>query len=185
MTTTVATRPPAQIIAGDSVAFTLTYADYPAPTWSVTWALAGVSSKSVDSTDDGTDHAIALSNTETAALGAGTYQWRTRVTDGTTVTTVETGTLVVTPDIGEARPGELVSWEETTLPIVEAALKGTLEGEMKMYMIQGRQVMTFSPAELWAMRAKLRAEVARQRSGGQLPAIMVGRWKSYDGEGWE
>jgi len=171
VTTTVATRPPAQIIAGDSVAFTLSYADYQAPTWSVTWALAGVSSKAVASTADGTDHAISLTNTETAALGAGTYQWRTRVTDGTTVTTVETGTLVVSPDIGEALPGDLVSFYEKTIPVLQAALTNTLSGEMKMYMIAGRQVMTFSPKELQAMLDDYTARVAVARGDAFGAAI--------------
>lgn len=142
---------PNTITAGDTVAVTLTLADYPAPTWTVAWSLAGASVVSADYAANGSDHDLDLSAIQTAALSAGTYQHRLRVTDGTTVKTLAQPALIVVGDIGAAGEGDMVSFYARTIPVLQAALTGTLEGEMKMYMIGGRQVMTFTPKELQQM----------------------------------
>lgn len=171
------TRIPDTITAGDSVAVTLTLADYAAPTWSASLAIAGASVLTEDSTDadDGTSHDFDLSGTETAALASGAYSWRVRVTDGTTTTTAQTGSLVVLPDLASLAEGDAVGYAEKMLPIVEAALMGIVEGEAKMMMIAGRQLMSLSTAELMKLRAQFRAEMAAARNGGINPTIYLGR----------
>lgn len=173
VTITVATRPPATIIAGDSVAFTLTYADYAAPTWSLNWALSGGSSKSVDSTDnaDGTSHDLALTATETAALAAGTYQWRIRATDGTTTTTLETGTLVVSPDIGEALPGSLVSHWAALAEKCRTALAEIVSGASQGWMIDGHQYNALNLDKLRALLADCEMREAMESGTGFGRAI--------------
>lgn len=170
---------PSEIQAGDSYAITLSLSDYPAPTWAVTFSLAGAAVLSITSTASDTAHVLTLTAAQTATLGAGTYRFRVRVSNGTSVETVETGSLTVLPDIGAMAEGEGVSWAEKTLAVVEAALSNTLADEMKMYMIAGRQVMTFSPAELMRLRSQLRAEVALQRgrpaAGGTIQTVFARR----------
>jgi len=157
---------PATITAGDSYGIVLSYSDYPATSgWGLSFAIAGASTQAWDSTADGDAHRLTLATTETAALAAGTYTWRIRATDGTDTRTIDFGSLVVEPDIGELAPGEALSFAEKTLSVVEAALAGTLEGEMKMYMIGGRQVMTFTFDELLRLRATLTAEVQAKKYG--------------------
>lgn len=176
---------PATITAGDSVAITLTLADYPASDgWSVSWALAGPSVLTVTSTADDDDHLLDATIAETSALTAGLYQYRVRATLSTASYTIEKGTLTVEADLGTASDGDFTAWEETTLAIVEAALAGTIEGEMKMHMIAGRQVMTFTPAELMALRRQLKNAIARRSNNGQYPPVLVGRFRQNTG-GWE
>ena len=187
MTVTVQTTPPTLIVAGDTVAFTITLSDYAAPTWDLTWALAGPSGAiEVTATDDDTAHAVALTTTQTAALAAGSYQWRLRATDGSTVRTVETGVLTVGADVAALRPGEAATYEETQLPIVEAAITAIVSGEVQSYMIAGRQWNALDLSELRAWRQDLKRAITRQQHGGQLPPVIVGRWKSAnDSAGWE
>lgn len=177
---------PAIITAGDSYGIVLSYSDYPATSgWALSFAIAGASVKSWTSSAENDSHRLTLSTSDTSALTAGTYGWRVRASDGTDARVVESGTLVVEADLGELAPNAALSWEEVTLPIVEAALSGTLEGEMQMYMIGGRQVMTFKPSELMEIRAKCKAAIARQRNGGVLPPVVIGSFKTYDRAGWE
>ena len=166
MSTDRLTAIPAAIIAGDTVAITMTLSDYTSPTWAIAWTLAGPDTLSVTSTDSVPNHLLDLTSSQTSGLGAGLYQWRTRVTDGTTVTTVGSGVLTVTADLATLGAGEATPWEVTQLAVVEEALAGTLTGEMRRYMIAGRQVETFGVDELWSLRAKLKDAVARLTSGG-------------------
>lgn len=181
MSITRLTAIPATIISGDTVAITLTVSEYDAPTWALTWALAGVDVTTVASADNGAAHDLDLSATASSALGAGLYQWSVRASDGTTATTVQTGVLTVIADLATMPAGEMVPWEVTQLAAVEAALSGTLSGEMRRMMIDGRQLETFGLDELWTMRSTLQRAVARLANGGQLPAIQVGRFVADSG----
>lgn len=157
---------PATITAGDSYGIVLSYSDYPATSgWSVAFAIAGPSVQSWTSTADDDAHRLTLTTDETGALSAGVYTYRVRVTDGTDSRTVDTGTVTVAADVGALVPGAATTWEETTLAVVKAALAGTLEGEMAMYMIGGRQVMTFKPSELMELLDTLQARVDRMKAG--------------------
>lgn len=181
MTITRLTAIPATITAGDTVGVTLSLSDYPAPTWSLNWALAGVDvldKDSTDNTDDGTSHDLDLTAVETAALGAGNYSWRLRVTDGTTVRTYSSGILLVQADLGEMAAGEALSYEETTLSIIEAALTNTLTSEMKSYLVQSggsmQQVGMIPPLELLRIRDDFKARIAVQRGEGFGAPIRFG-----------
>ena len=157
---------PNTITAGDSYGIVLALSDYPATSgWALSLAVAGPAVTSWASAAEGESHRLTLSATSTAALPAGSYQFRVRAVSGADVRTVQVGTLTVTPDLALLAAGEGVSWAEKTLAVVEAALSGTIEGEMKMYTIAGRQVMTYTPKELMALRAQLRSEVNASRLG--------------------
>jgi hypothetical protein len=160
------TRIPATITSGDSVAVTLTRPDYPATAgWSLTWALAGPSVVTVASVAAGAAHTLTLTATQTAVLSAGAYRWSLRAVNGSTSATIEVGRLTVEADLATLAAGETLDWAEKTLTIAKAALAGTLEGEMKMYMIAGRQVMTFSPDELMRLISQLEARVGAIQTG--------------------
>lgn len=157
---------PATLTAGDSYAITLSLAEYPAPTWDATFALAGAAVLSVTSTDVGSAHTLALTAVQTAALPAGDYTWRVRVTDGTQVTTVQTGSLVVLADVGALTPGESVSYYQQLKEAAEAALLALMQGgAVQQAMILGRQTMFRSPAECQRVIAYCDAKLAARRGG--------------------
>lgn len=173
---TLPTLPPTAFEAGTTVAFTVPATETslgtvsPAGGWGLTWHLRGVSEADVTATANTDTWTVTLTATASQALGAGGYTWALRGTLGVTptqqVVTLSTGVLTVTPDMLEALAGDLQSWEEKTLAVVHAALDGTIAGEMKMYMIGGRQVMTFSLDELMALRTRLLYTIRAQRGQG-------------------
>ncbi len=156
---------PAQIIAGDTVPLTLSFsAADAADGGALTFALAGaVVITPVVGVANGSAWNVTLPSTLTAALLPGSYAWRTRLVQDGETRTLSTGTTTVTADLATLGAGDALSWEEKALRAVETALTGTIEGEMKMFMIGGRQVQTFSLKELMTLRSQLKAAVAAQR----------------------
>lgn len=155
---------PATITAGDSYAITLSLSDYPATAgWAVAFALAGAKTLTKTATASGADHVLAITTANTSGLTAGHYQWRLRATLGAVTETFQTGYLDVVSDLGAATDGSTVSWAETTLVVVEAALANTLTGEMSSYMIAGRRADMIPVADLLRIRNQLRAEVAASK----------------------
>lgn len=146
--------------AGDSYAILLSLSDYPASSgWGVKLAIAGAVVAEYTSASNGDLHALSLSTSQTAALDAGSYQYRVRAIKGSEAVTVETGILTVFADLATLAPNDALSWEEKTLAVVEEALNSTLSGEMRRYMIAGRQVETFSIDELLTLRNTLKAQI--------------------------
>lgn len=170
---TLPTTPPATFEAGTTVSFTtapITTALglVSPPTWGLVWHVRrtdGTDDATVTATDDGAQWTVTLTAATSAGLTAGEYRWALRATASGVVQTIASGTCTVTPDL-TAIDEDVRTWEERTLAVVEAALAGTIEGETKMYMIAGRQVQTFSPAELMKLRAQLQTIVSAQRGTG-------------------
>lgn len=157
---------PATITAGDSLALRLSLSVYPATAgWALTWHRNGPEAGTVAFARDGDAHVATLTGADTRTWAPGHYRWLLRAELASVTITVQSGSLDVQPDLARAMPGAGATWEERTLAIVEAALAGTLEGGMKLYMIAGRQVQTFGVDELLKLRNKLRATVDLQRSG--------------------
>lgn len=124
----------------------------------------GTDDATVTATDDGAQWTVTLTAATSAGLTAGEYRWALRATASGVVQTLASGTCTVTPDL-TAIDEDVRTWEEQTLAVVKAALKGTIEGETRMYMIAGRQVQTFSPDELMRLKDRLEAVVQAQRTG--------------------
>jgi hypothetical protein len=156
---------PTQITAGDSLAVTLSLTDYPAPTWSVSLALAGPSIVSTTSVASGTSHALTLTTVQTAALDPGLYQYRLRATSSTEAITYESGTLTVAQDLATAAAGDLTSYAEQMLAVCRTARQNVLTGEMKTYMVGGRQVQLHTLDEIAREEARWQSRVNIERSG--------------------
>lgn len=176
--TTPLTAIPLQITAGDSLAVTLSLTDYPAPTWSVSLSLAGPSIASTTSVASGTSHALTLTSTQTAALDAGLYQYALRATSGTSAETFQKGTLTVAQDLATATAGQLTSYAEQMLTICRTARQNLLTGEMKTYMIGGRQVQLHTLDEVAREEARWQSRVNIERSGTfGTPAVWNVVWR--------
>jgi hypothetical protein len=169
---TLPTHPPTALAAGTTVSFTWPATDTALGTvsaaggWALTWHLRGARVADVTATSTDNLWTLALTASASQALTAGAYSWLLRATLGAQRVDLASGVLTVTPDLVAAGPGDALSWAEKTLAIVEGALTGTLEGEMKMYMIGGRQVMTFSLDELRRERSRLMVELAAKQGHG-------------------
>ena len=178
---TLPTHPPAQFEAGTTVRFTQSavttaFGDVsPATGWSLTWLLRGPGEADAIATDDGTIWTVNLSATDTRPLPSGGYTWALRATASGDVVTLAQGSCTVTVDMAEAIAGDVQTWEERTLAVVEAALSGNLTDAVQSYMIGDQQVFKIGIEKLMTIRAQLRSAVAQQRnaSGFGRPVLMT------------
>lgn len=165
---------PSAITAGDSYALRLTEPIYPASAgWSLRLTFVGAETLTKSSSASGDAHTLTLTPADTALLGAGQYRFTVKAVNGTDVKTVRGGITLVAPDLETATPGELTSWAERALVAVEAAILGAASDEMRMMMIDGRQLQKFSFDELLRLRVRLRAEVAAERGEFGVPIVMT------------
>lgn len=165
---------PATITAGDSYAITLSLTDYPAPTWALSYDIAGPSVQSWTSTASGDAHLLPLPAADTATLGAGTYQFRVRATRSGDVVTVQSGVQTVVADLGRAAPGELASYWEQLKTAAETALTTLMAaGGVQMVTILGRQTMFRSPEDCLRVIAMCNRMIASDRRGTAFGRVSV------------
>lgn len=157
---------PAQFVAGTTVSYTRSSSEYPATDgWSLSVYLAGPAALAKAATASGADYAVTLTATDTA-LAPGLYTWSEQVTKAGVVQEIGSGTVSVLANPALAVGASQQAWEEKTLAVVEAALSGQLTTGMASYQIAGRAVSKIPIADLRALRADLRAALARRRRGG-------------------
>lgn len=162
--TDIPAHEPDQIRAGDTVKWTRSLDDYPAPTWVLTYYLTrqGAMATKVTATDNGDgEHIVAMAPADTEKLGAGEWQWQAKVSDGTDVYTIDTGIVEVIASF-ESGGVDPRTWAKKMLAAVEDVLlnkanKSVLAG----YSYAGRSLQYRSLEELVTIRSKLRAEVNR------------------------
>ena len=115
---------PRSIIAGDTVKWTRTLADYPASAgWALTYDLVNAQHRyTIAATASGNAHAVVIAATTTESYAAGSYDWRARVTNAEEVYTVGTGRVTVAPSFGAAVDGR--THARRTLEAIEAVIEG-------------------------------------------------------------
>lgn len=167
---------PASFVAGDTVKFTRRYADYPASAgWVLTFAFAGVDTFAGTCTQNGTgdDFLVALAAATTAAKPAGVYQYLASATLAGEVYTVDSGSLVVLPNVRTAAAGALQSHAEKMVALLEAALvalasSGTTAATVQSYTIGDRSVTYRDVPDLHRELQGYRWQVWREQHPGQL-----------------
>jgi len=164
------TEVPTEFASGTSVEMTLTFPDYPASDgWGLKFYIAAKDlTPAMTGSANGSGFDVTISVADSTRLAAGTYRWAAIATKAADVKTAASGYVKVTPNLAAALPGELQSWEEKTLEIVEARLSGRLDDQIAQYSIAGRQVAKFALEELIALRDKLKETVRMQRSDGMF-----------------
>lgn len=168
MTAQIPSTEPTAFAAGETVQWTKSVADYPSTDgYSLIYSIRGPSAfPNVTATpnSDGT-YSITLATTDTTNLAPGTYPWTShayKVGPPVLRFAIERGVIVVTTDMNAAVT--IVSHAAEALPIVEAALKGRLTGDMQQYQIAGRQITKIPIQELYALRSMYRAELWKERN---------------------
>lgn len=182
---TVATIEPTSVRAGDSLAWTKTLDDYPATAWTLKYAFKNASlGFEITATASGSDHAVLVTPTTSAAYTAGTYAWQARVTniaDATLKYTVDAGELTVAASLFttvSTDPLDVRTFARKMLDQVELALLAVLTQKttgkgIKAYSIAGRS-MEYSDADtelarLERSRDRWRLAVAREEQAEGKP----------------
>lgn len=167
------TQMPAAFSRGSTVEYTRTVTDYPATAgWTLSVHIAGRSKLSKNASASGSDYAVLLTAADTAVLEAGTYTWLERVTDGTAVHDVGSGTVTITPNVATAAAGDLRSFDEKALEAIEAALLVDMGSTTVSYQVAGRGEVTMDRREAMKLRDTLARRVNRSRNGGRLGQTM-------------
>lgn len=157
---------PAQLIAGDTWAWSREFADYPAPTWVATVYFENAAgSFSAAATASGSDHAFSIDAATTGGKAAGRYKWSVRVASGSEAYTVESGWVDVLTNPAAAGNRDPRSWARRALDAVEAAIESRATSDQLSFSIRDRSVARHTLVELRQLRTELRQEVRTEERG--------------------
>lgn len=156
---------PSALVSGDTWAWTLSIPGYEAPTWTASvYFQNSAAAFSATASASGSDHAFSVSAATTTTYAAGRYRWTVRVTDGSAVTTIESGWVDVARNPAAAGTHDHRSWARRTLEAVEAFLEGNASTAQQAMTIQGRSLTRWSIAELTKWRDRLKSEVTGEEA---------------------
>lgn len=164
------TQEPAKIYAGDTLAFSRTFADYPASDgWSLSYLmrLPGGDAQTFAGTPNGAAFDVTVAASTTAEWGPGTYAWVARVSKAGAVYVVGSGSLEVLPDPSSATPFDPRTHEQKCLDAIKAALEGRVGDPVVKYKIGDREAERIPPKELIRLKAHYQFLVDRQQ--GKAP----------------
>lgn len=162
------------LIAGDTLKYLDTFADYPASAgYVLTTRLvrrdASSAAINFNATASGDDYQTNVPASTTAGWAPGFYTWAKYVTLGGDRYTIDAGELEIRADPATVTaPFDIRSFAERALAAVEAALLGrATAGDLEVSAF-GRTVKSMSLTELHTARSRLQREVASERAASDL-----------------
>lgn len=165
--------------AGDTVSFAVSPSECsPADGWALAYRLFGpIGAAAPAGIDvalavavDGSAWTATLTAAQTTPVVAdGTYRLTGRATNATTseARSVYNGTLRILANPTTATPSTLVTHNERTLALIEAAIERRVPADMQSYQIDGRVVTKIPIKELLGLRAHYKHLVWKQRNPGK------------------
>lgn len=170
MAAEVPTIEPATLVAGDTLKFTKTLADYPASaSWVLTYTLANAAQRyTFAATASGDDHAVTVAATTTATYAPGNYDWRAQVSKAGEVFTVGAGVMTVQPSFATATDGR--SSARKTLDAINAYLADSNNLAAASYEIAGRKLSRYSIPDLLQLRSTMETDVTREQAASRVAA---------------
>lgn len=169
------TTMPASLVAGETLNYRASVADYPASAgWVLTLYInprAGGTAHNLSSTADGDEHLLQAASSTTAAWVAGKYAWEIWAALGSERYRLEAGQLQVLPSlIGAAAGLDTRSEAEVALDNVRQTIRGTATTGVLSYEINGRQLRRYAMTELLALQSSLAREVAAEANARRIQA---------------
>lgn len=176
----IPTSAPAFIVAGDSVTWSRSLADYPAGTWVLKYRLINAAGK-VDITAgaSGTDHLVDVSPTTSAAYVAGDYTYTEWVEKTGARVTTGGGTITIKPNIAalntlDARTDAAKIVDQLTAAYTSYTASNGLVAE---YEIAGRRMKYRSAAEILEQLNFWEARVVAEKRAERIAAGLGGGGK--------
>jgi len=167
----IPTRFPTTVVAGDTVKYQLSLADYPAGDgWTMTTEIVGSSADlgTFTAVASGDDYLTTIAATTTAGWAAGDYSYQIIVTLSSERFTVERGTVTVKPDLATASTLDGRTHAKTVLDAIEALLEGKATKDQASYSIAGRSLARYTFEELLVLRSKYQAEVQAETNADRI-----------------
>lgn len=178
MALTLPTVPPGSVVAGDSIAFTRAFQDYPASAgWELAYTLISKTAvKNFTATADGDGFDVNVPAADTAAWAPDTYRLvevLTNIGTGARVT-LNTTTLIVTPNLAAAQAGvDTRTHAEKMLAAIDAWLEAKAPTSANVE-INGRKIQYYPLTDLLAMRDKYARIVAREQAAdGTVSGVRI------------
>lgn len=163
---TIVDREPERLFAGDSWAWSKTLADYPSPTWTLTYYFrCSVDNevRSIVATADGNGgHAVSETPANSGAYPPGRHSWSAVVDDGSDVFTIERGFAEVVADFSKAEVDHR-TYNERVLDAIEAVREGRASTDQESMSISDRSIGRMSWDELEQVWHRFRQLVAKER----------------------
>lgn len=161
-----------QLFAGDSLNFVTSVTDYLASDgWTLKYRLvprAAGAAYELTAVAEGDGYRVQVSATTTAAWVAGKYSWVSWVEKGAESYTVEKGQIEIAPNLRSATTADTRSQAEQALDAIRLTLQGKATTGMQSYQIEGRQLSSYSIAELIMLEGRYQLEVNRERRAAGL-----------------
>lgn len=185
MAADIPTTEPVKITAGDTLRWTKSVSDYSAAAgWTLDYYFRGkAGSFDITTTADGSDHAVSVAKTITAAYPAGDYYWAAYVSKAGERFQVGAGRCKVLPDLITKNKGyDGRSHVKKTLDAIEAVLEGRASKDQESYTIDSislsrtpiKDLIMFQAKYAAAYQAELDAETLEQ--GGKLGGKILTRF---------
>lgn len=167
---TTPTIEPQVIAAGDTITWQRSLPDYPAPTWTLKYALRGAGVINIVSAASGTNHLITETADTSAAWLPGIYTWQGYVENSSGERhTVAVGTMQITRDltvITEAYDGR--SHARKVLEAIEAVLEGRATTDQEEISHDGLELKKTPISDLIILREKYRREVQSEETAERI-----------------
>jgi hypothetical protein len=171
---------PPFLTAGTTFKVDREFDDFPNTQWNYSLLLAGLTTQSFAASNDqdGVTFHIVLTPTQTQPMNPVAtatmplpyaYTERLIATDGSgEIFDIVNGRIMVNPNMAGAVAGSLITYEEQTLAVIEAALKGRLTADIEHYSIAGRSVSKIPVRELIELRGRYKYLCQKQRNPGSF-----------------
>lgn len=177
MTATVPTVEPASVVAGDTLTWKRTLADYPAGTWTLKYRLINSAGKfDITAAASGTDHLVTVSSTTSGGYTAGDYAWTAWVEKTGERVTVGSGTITVQPNIAALTTLDARTDAAKILDQLQAAYIAytASSGHVAEYEIAGRRMKYRSASEILTQINFWEARVASEKRAERIAAGLGG-----------
>jgi hypothetical protein len=181
----IRTKTPSQIIAGDTAEWLLSFQDYPASSWALSFVLVKpeVNNISFSALTSGDDYIVTVPKAITSAWVAGKYAYQAAVTSATQRFVAETGFIEVFADFAQATAGfDARSNNKIMVDLTIAVLKARASNPVIEYTVANRHLRNKTDEELRAgldyWEERLRAEEAakKKRKSGKSQFITAQTW---------
>lgn len=162
MSASVPTIEPLSARAGDTWRWQRGFADYPAPTWALTYRFFNAASVFVvTASADGSNHLVDDAPEATAGRVAGRYDWIASVSNGVDRFQVAAGSLTVFPDLSTAASYDGRTHARKMLDALNAILEGrATDGDIDVVnSATGKITTQWDVAELRKLRQQYAAAV--------------------------
>lgn len=169
-----------KLIAGDSLDFSTTVADYPATDgWTLRYRLVPRFSTPTQApiditaaTHEVSAYRVQVAASTTAGWAAGAYGWASWVEKvGQRVTLEQGGELTIAPDPAAIAQGtDTRSAAQVALAAIKALILGKATSGQESYRINGRELRSYPLADLLALQSRIEADVLRENRAAAVAA---------------